>query len=314
MTDLSYRASLKNPAVEEPIDLLLHRPLGYVVARLAYPTSITPDAITLASMVVGIASGITVALSFSPQNAGRLPIAAALLIGSAVLDCSDGQLARMRKSSSRMGRMLDGAVDAVVQIAVVPLAILQMFVRLGGLSSWTAWAWSVAAVMAILVGVRHTTLYDQYKNVWVRNTDLNARDCDDEEDLQDELAEAKAKGPLSLLNLLRFSLYATHLTLVRQTMAVMDPAVPARFRDMPHVSEDSARRYRVANKALMRAWSFFGIGTHIFLLACCVALNSLETYVVLRLVVFNLALIPLVILQRKSSTVYFGPAAPRARK
>jgi phosphatidylglycerophosphate synthase len=305
MPDLSYRASLKNPAVEEPIDLLLHRPLGYLIARICYPTPVSPDALTLASMLVGLAAGACIACSFGSAHAVYMPIAAVLFVASAVIDCSDGQLARMRQSSSRYGRMLDGAVDAVVQTAVVPLAVAQMVWRRGGLHTASTWAWMIAAIAAVLLGVRHTTLYDQYKNLWSRNTDSNPRDCDDLEDLQREELAARGRGPLSLMDWFRFSMYRVHLTLVRQTMQWMDPAVPLRFCDMPPYSTERSTHYRSLNQKLMRAWSFFGIGTHIFTMALSLLFERLEAYVLLRLIGFSLVLVVLVPAQRAASRQFF---------
>ncbi len=308
MQDFSYRASLKNPAVEEPIDLLVHRPLGYLLARLCYRTPITPDQLTVASMLIGIASGALVIASIGKPGLGFLPHAAALFVLSAVVDCSDGQLARMRQSSSRYGRMLDGAVDAVVQVSVVPAAVLHMFVRRGGFSSREAIAWAIAGVFAVLAGVRHTTLYDQYKNLWTRNATDKRTDCDDREDLERDVAEARAKGPLSWVDLARFSLFSTHLSLVEATMRVVDPAVPARFRAMPEQSPERAARYQSLNRALMRCWSFYGVGTHIFTMALALSMDRLELYILLRLGLFNAALLALVPAQRAASRAFFLPA------
>ncbi len=303
--DMSYRSSLKHIAVEEPIDLLVHRPFGYVVARLCYPTRISPDQLTIVSMLLGVAAGVLVGASVGRAGAGWLPLAAGLFVLSAIIDCSDGQLARMRRSSSRLGRMLDGAVDAVVQIAIVPAAVVHMFVRRGGAGQWDAWAWAIAGVLAVLLGMRHTTLYDQYKNLWVRNGTPSTTDCDDVDDLERDIAEARAKGPLSWLDLFRFNFYRTHLALVAATMRVVDPYVPERFRSMPAYSEANGERYRALNATLMRAWSFFGVGTHIFTMALALAVNRLEAYIVLRLVLFNVVLAALVPAQRRASRAFF---------
>lgn len=307
MPDLSYRASLKNPAVEEPVDLLIHRPLGYLIARLAYPTAISPDALTLLSMAVGISSGVCVALAFGANHSQWMPMAASLFVLSAVIDCSDGQLARMRQSSSRYGRMLDGAVDAVVQTAVVPLAVAQMVWRRGGLHGTANVLWLVAAIAALLLGVRHTTLYDHYKNLWSRNTDPTPKDCDDLEDLQREEQDARARGrgKLAVLDWFRFAMYGVHLNLVRQTIAFIDPAVPPSFKSMPTYSDERAQLYRSLNQRLMRGWSFFGIGTHIFAMAVSLFCERLEAYVLLRLIGFSLVLLILVPLQRRASRRFF---------
>jgi phosphatidylglycerophosphate synthase len=313
MTDLSYRASLKNPAVEEPVDLLVHRPLGYLLARLCYPTAITPDQLTIGSMLVGVLAGALVIASIGVPGPAHLPLAAGLFVLSAVIDCSDGQLARMRRSSSRYGRMLDGAVDTVVQLAVAPAAIVHLCVREGAKSPAAGLAWAVAGALTVLVGVRHTTLYDHYKNLWTRNATPRASDCDDLEDLERDIAEAREKGPLSWIDQARFGLYRTHLNLVASTLRSVDPAVPPRFRDMPAYSEERAAQYRSLNARLMRAWSFFGVGTHIFTMASALALDHLEWYILARLGLFNLALLAIVPRQRAASRAFFThPLSERA--
>lgn len=304
--DLSFRGSLKHPDVEELVDLWVHRPLGYLVARVVYPTALSPDALTLASMVVGLASAA--AFVSGPLGAGSHHVLGGLLlILSAVLDCSDGQLARMRNSSSRFGRMLDGAVDAVVQAAVVPAVLVYMVWRRGGVSSPGTVGWLIAAVLAILSGVRHTTLYDQFKNVYVRNTDPLPRDCDDLDEIEAEWARLRASGKVSVGTWFRFGMYRLHLKLVAQTMRWIDPFVPVRFADMPPYSPERAARYRALNATLMRLWSLFGVGTHIFALGVCAILDRVEWYVVLRLGVLNALLCLLVPLQRRASRMFFQP-------
>src|SRR5262245_8819901 len=114
-----YRSSLKPLEVEEPIDVYVHRPLAYVVARALYRLPISPDAITLVSILFGIASGASLVMSFP----WHLQIGGLLLFGSAVLDCADGQLARMRGTSSVFGRMLDGVADLFTVGAAAPATV-----------------------------------------------------------------------------------------------------------------------------------------------------------------------------------------------
>ena len=55
----------------------------------------------------------------------------------------------------------------------------------------------------------------------------------------------------------------------------------------------------------MRAWSFYGIGTHIFGLGVAMMTDQLALYVFFRAVVFNLALLALVPAQRRASRAFF---------
>src|SRR5918995_225267 len=110
-----YWKSLKPLEVEEPIDVWVHRPLAYLLARAAYPTPISPNLITFVSIALGIAASASMLQTF-PHH---LPVAGAALFLSAVFDCADGQLARLRGTSSAFGRMLDGVADLIVSSATV---------------------------------------------------------------------------------------------------------------------------------------------------------------------------------------------------
>ncbi|MEZ4392603.1 MAG: CDP-alcohol phosphatidyltransferase family protein [Polyangiales bacterium] len=302
----SYRATLKPLAVEEPIDLAVHRPLGYLIARASYPTSITPDQLTWLSMFVGVGSAAWI---FYAGRAGHsLAPASVLLTLSAVIDCSDGQLARMRRTSSVFGRMLDGAVDAIVQAAVLAavLALLISRHRAEGpaaLAGWVAlWAF------ALWSGSQHTSLYDRYKNLYLRHTLASFNEAEDDDDVEAAWAAAQAGGP-TLADRLRFFVYRSYLPAQRRLFAWVDPAVPGRFRDMPAYSPEVAGRYRARCEGLMRAWCWYGIGTHIAALSLALALGGVEVYVVARALLWNGSLLVLIPLQRKASRAFFGGGA-----
>jgi len=306
MSNRSYRASLKDLQVEEPVDLLVHRPLGYIVARALLPTPVTADQVTVFSMVLGLGAA---AAFVATALGGRYAIPGGLLlIASAVFDCADGQLARMRRSSSRYGRMLDGMVDAVVQIATAPAALAVMVVRLGGMTP-AGITWLALGIVTALVGVRHTSLYDHFKNAYVRNTNASPGDCDDLEDVEREWLRLRTTNTATWFDRLRFPAYLVHLRMVRQTFRWVDPYTPARFADMPPFSEAGAARYRELHARLMRTWSFFGVGTHVFGFAVATMFDRLEWYIVARLVVLDAVLLVLAPAQRRAARKYFEPHA-----
>lgn len=316
MTDLSFRASLKPLEVEEIVDLLVHRPIAHVIARGSYGTPITPDQLTWCSMFVGIASGACAWRSFF-LGRPMMVWAGALLILSAVVDCADGQLARMRRSSSSFGRMLDGAVDAVVQVAVVPATVAHVWWRHGGAgpaalpghSPWEAPAWLALAVVAVATGITHTTLYDHFKNVYLHHTQPQRKEGDDVEDIDAVWDTLQSKGA-GLFDRFRVGFYRSYL---RQQLAIrhtVDPVMPARFRDMPAYSPDGAARYRALQQGVMRAWTFYGVGTHIFGLGVAMMLDRVEWYLVARAVFMNAALWTLLVpAQRRASRAFVGGAS-----
>ncbi len=102
-TDLSH----KGRAVEEWADLHFFRPIGIRIARALQPTGISADQVTLWSLVIGLVAGHL----FAYQDRWTNVIGFVLFIVSDIFDSADGQLARLRGSSTRFGRALDGISD-----------------------------------------------------------------------------------------------------------------------------------------------------------------------------------------------------------
>lgn len=95
-------------------DRWVSRRVSPVVTRRLAATPLTPNAVTVIATLCGAAGGLVLALAW-PQG----PIAGvALLACSAVLDCCDGELARLRGQESRLGHVLDVTGDTVVHAAV----------------------------------------------------------------------------------------------------------------------------------------------------------------------------------------------------
>ena len=102
-----YQASLKSLDTEEWFDLHFHRPLGFLWAKMFAKLGVSPNAITVASIFMGVAGGIM--LYFHQPHLAWLNWVGMLLITWAdTFDSADGQLARMTQQYSRMGRILDG--------------------------------------------------------------------------------------------------------------------------------------------------------------------------------------------------------------
>jgi len=82
--------------------------------RLLYPTSVTPNQITFLSLIFGLASA-GFYISGIPD---ALVWGAIFLYGKVFLDNVDGNLARVRGTTSRFGRFLDSLTDFGVTVLV----------------------------------------------------------------------------------------------------------------------------------------------------------------------------------------------------
>jgi phosphatidylglycerophosphate synthase len=107
-----YAATLKSAETEDWLDLHVIRPLCYYCAVIFAKLDIHPNTVTIASMFVGAGSAIFFGCA-SYYYCGTMGlllniIAIVLLMIADILDCTDGQLARMTGKKSRLGRILDG--------------------------------------------------------------------------------------------------------------------------------------------------------------------------------------------------------------
>ena len=143
----SYRDSLKSMDTEEHIDLAFYRPIGYAWACLAKKLGVTPNAITIASIFLGLGAGV---LFYFPELWINV-IGMLLLVWANSFDSADGQLARMTHQYSRLGRILDGLSGDFWFAAIYVAICLRENVTSEFFMAhhWVIW------VMAVVTGLCH---------------------------------------------------------------------------------------------------------------------------------------------------------------
>lgn len=144
-----YRESLKSMDTEEHIDLYFYRPIGYAWAVLARKLGVTPNAITVASIFLGVGAGVC----FYFNNIWWNILGMFLLIWADSFDSADGQLARMTGKYSRIGRILDGLSGDLWFAAIYVAICLRENVTSDFFMAhhWVIW------IMAVVTGLCHAT-------------------------------------------------------------------------------------------------------------------------------------------------------------
>ena len=116
-----YKRSLK------PKDLRFNnwvcRPPAALLVYLLRPTPIKPNQVTFLSLLVSLLC--CAALLFCPGRTG-LAAAAALLYFAFVLDCTDGQLARIKGQTSTVGSYLDFLMDEIKAVTLIAAAAARL--------------------------------------------------------------------------------------------------------------------------------------------------------------------------------------------
>ncbi len=277
---VAYKKTLKPMDVEEPIDVWVHRPLAYLLAKVLYPTPVSPNLVTIISILFGLVG----ALAFLASFPGHMVVAGVSIFLSAVFDCADGQLARMRGTSSVIGRMLDGAADLVVSIAAVGGATYVVCNQFGTSFWMGALALALCAATAV-TGSFHTGMYDHYKNVFLRLTHPKYQEA---EDYESALGRFHAREGGSSLVRLAWYPYLFYVKSQADYAHRFDPFTSAAFSRFPDFDPNLARIYRRHAEAPMRTFRrYFGFGSLVFGIALFATLDMLHWYMLMRLVLQN---------------------------
>lgn len=289
------RASRKSSETDDPFDVFVYDPLAMQLTYLFIKMKWSPNAVTLSSLVFGVAGAVLL----YPQNVLINLLGALLIVFAAILDCSDGQVARLCHSGSPFGRFLDGAVDMLNYLAIY----LALGFRLMNESfditptftlnvSWYIW---IVIILALSCHASQARKADYYRGLHLyflngSNRNYLARS----KELRREFAELpESASRLRRLYLRTYILYASvqeggapqtqHLLdMIDENGGVMPEGLAARYTDQ-------SRKWIQITNVLgfnLRTYTLFLLllfGKEIFwFLLVCVALEGLKYAMMLR--------------------------------
>ena len=153
--DKEYEASLKSIETENYIDKLFYRPIGFRIAKMLRNTGITPNMVTIISIFIGAAAGPL----FYYDNIHLIIIGILSLIVANILDCVDGQLARLTGIKSKIGRILDGLAGDIW------FALIYIFLALRLQNEYGTWMFFIPAVISGLSHLIQANITDYYKTL-----------------------------------------------------------------------------------------------------------------------------------------------------
>lgn len=134
--------SQKSDDTEDRFDTLAYGTLSMLSARFFVRKGISANTVTLLSLVVGVIGSVF----FYPANVWINLIGVVIEYFAVVLDCADGQVARMTDTSSQLGRFLDGFVDTANFFAVYLVIALRMMNETIPFTG-VRWSWGIIIVL-----------------------------------------------------------------------------------------------------------------------------------------------------------------------
>lgn len=257
----SYARSVKSPASDELINTYLIRPLAGLLVEPLTNTGVTPNHLTIGSILFGI---IAACLFLQGTHAFTAAAGAALFIKD-LLDSADGQLARATGQFSRKGRFLDSIGDFIVNLLVFSLIGVVL-------------AQSHADVLYIflaLAGFLGTTLRVSY-HVYYQTSYLHLHGKYDTNRIVEEVSDEGREAEMWIA-----ALHRAYLFLYGWQDRLM---VRIDLRCRKGVGDLTAW---FSDHTALRLSGFMGLGTELFLLAVCSWANRLELYMWINLLGMN---------------------------
>ncbi len=292
-----YQASLKSSDTEEWFDLHFHRPLGFLWAKLFEKLGVSPNAITVASIFMGVAGGVM--LYFHQPDLAWLNWVGMLLITWAdTFDSADGQLARMTQQYSRMGRILDG-VSGDFWFAAIGFALVFRELHFGdcitGPHFFEEHAWLIWT-LGILSGVSHALqaamadLYRQFHLFFLKGS--QGSELDSAAKLKEQYHQLSwGRNFFNKLVLFFYSGYTANQERWTPNMQRLRRVLAEKFGEDGVPSQEFRDYFRSLSKPLMKYTNILTFNTRIIACFIAVIINAPWLYFVFEIVVLNLLLI-----------------------
>jgi len=276
-----YSQSLKSDFSDELINTYLLRPIASLIVRILYPTSVTPNQVTIAAIAVGACAAILYAVG----DPFCTVLAGILVTFKDLLDSADGQLARAKNLYSRRGRFIDSIGDFVVDVLIFAAITFALF-------RVEASSYIIFLGIAGLLGITLRVSYHVFYHV----SYLHLSDLYQTNRLIEEIRNEDRKGDRVALRLQQIFLLI--YSWQDKLMFHLDEWSKIRLTGSTNVNRQELDRLWYSDSVGLRLSGFLGLGTELALLTVCSLFKNLELYLWLNLSLMNLIWM-LAILYRK---------------
>ena len=276
-----YKKSLKMLEVEEVLDLIIYRPLAFIFVKLIVGTNLTPNQITTTALFFGVIASIL----FYFNTPTAFLIAGVLFIVYDVLDCADGQLARIKKNGTPIGRVLDGLADYIVT------TLAYLFIGIGFASNSDDpilfWGLTIAAGISNAV---HSSILDFYRNRFLDyafdRESILGDSLKEFKDMRDELKGTKGNYYEKLILWVYLKYSQVQLLFSSSSLET-------------EKKKYDAKDFYKKHKTIMHLWTYLGPTSELTFLIVTSILNRLDIYLLGIVTIGNLFMAVLYFFQNR---------------
>lgn len=281
--DTGLQATLKSADTEEWIDLLFYRPIGYRWALLFQKLGVSPNAITIASIFLGVAAGVLFYYNDLLLNV----VGMFLLVWANMYDSADGQLARMTGQKSELGRILDGVSGDFWFISIYVALCLRLT------PEWGYWIWVLAAIAGFCHS-KQAAMADYYRNIHLFFLKgKSGSELDNSAQQKENFRSLSWKGNWVKKTFLWFYTNYTH------SQEQLSPAFQRFFKALREKYGETSpqeirTRFRMGSLPLMKYTNILSFNTRVIVLFISLLIDMPWIYFVFELTVLNILLVYMV--------------------
>jgi hypothetical protein len=278
---VTLQETLKSQDTEEWIDLVFYRPVGYCWALFFKKINVTPNTVTVLSILLGVSAGVL----FYFTNLWLNIVGMVLLVWANSYDSADGQLARMTGNFSHFGRMLDGAAGMFWFISIYVAIIFRL------MPEWGIYGWLLGIVSGYFHG-KQAALADYLRNFHLLFvTDKRKSELDDASKV-----EEKAKSLTWKNNFVEKAFMAYYLPYTKDQerwtpkLQAFRKALAEQYGD-DTFPDDFREAFRNESKPMMKYTNILTFNTRAIALCIALLTGFPWAYFLFELSVMNLLLI-----------------------
>ena len=275
-----YLSSLKSIETENFLDRIFYRPIGFQIAKAIKNTGITPNMVTILSIFIGVCAGI---VWWFPYNITYAILGILALVIANILDCVDGQLARMTGIKSQVGRILDGFAGdlwfASVYIAFAHRLNMQFS------TPYDPWIYIVIILLSAVSHWNQASITDYYKTLHLL---FISKDKGKEFEHSDKIIERYKTMKKGINKVITWGYIGYTKNQERQTPQLQKMLVRLENRfgkDIPDEKRDVFRRKSLSLMPLLNINTFNGRSVILFI---SVLFNIIWLYFIWEIVVLNI--------------------------
>jgi len=286
-----YNESLKSIDTEEHIDLWFYRPLGFAWATIFAKLGIKPNAVTIASIFLGVAGGILLYFGTSPLIWLNY-LGIFLIIWANTYDSADGQLARLTKQYSQIGRILDGVSGDLWAFAIYFALVFRELhfgdAWLGNFFShhnWIIWTLAISAGVCHALQCAMADYYRQFHLYFLKGE--GGSELESTEKLDEQMKQSSGFKRITMFFYRNYTANQERLTPAMQQLRhelkkrFGDEMAPQQFRD----------DFRKLSLPLMKYTNMLTFNTRTIAMFISVIIRIPWLYFVFELVVLNTMLV-----------------------